>query len=82
MWQQIEDNKHKSIMLIFIMLAVLLVLGAAVGVCFLFFLNPPMADSFETLSPQELSAIYESMGFGMFFAFVAWAIMLIVAFCE
>ncbi len=82
MWQQIEDNKHKSIMLIFIMLAVLLVLGAAVGVCFLCFVDPPMADSFETLSPQELSAIYESMGFGMFFAFVAWAIMLIVAFCE
>lgn len=82
MWHQIQANKQKSFTLLFIMLALLLVLGAAFGVLFLCFVDPPMANSFETLTPQELSAIYEFSGYGMFFAFIAWAIMLIVAVLE
>lgn len=82
MWHQIEENKKKSGFLIFAMLLVLLFLGACLGLFVSCYINPPAADSFEMLTPQEKTVLFDSMLQGVFYAGVIWLLLLVFSFAD
>lgn len=82
MWQQIEENKKRSGILIFAMLCILIIFGACAGLFVSCYIFPPSASSIETLSPQEIATIQDAMQQGVFYSIILWIIMLIIAFLS
>lgn len=82
MWHQIEENKKRSAILIFLMLGLLLVIGASAGLFVSTLICPPSAEGIEMLSPQEIVTLQDAMLQGVFYAIVIWLIMLVAAFVK
>ncbi len=82
MWHQIEANKRKSGILIFIMLIILLILGASLGVLVSLYNEPPSANSLDTLSTPEIITLEIAMIQGIFYATLVWIFLLIISVVD
>ena len=82
MWHQIEANKRKSGILIFIMLIILLILGASLGVLVSLYNEPPSANSLDTLSTPEIITLELAMIQGIFYATLVWIFLLIISVVD
>lgn len=82
MWQQIDANKKKSVILIFVMLGIMLVLGAFLGIFVSCLNNPPAANSFEELTEAEILTLETAMLQGIFYSIIVWMILLVITFVD
>ena len=82
MWHQIDENKKKSGILIFIMLVILMILGAGLGVLVSCYTNPVEADSISALTDSEIITLELAMLQGIFYAIVVWIILLAVSVVD
>lgn len=82
MWQQIEANKRKSGILIFVMLIILLILGACFGVLVSIYNEPPSANSLDALSTPEIITLELAMIQGIFYATLVWIFLLVISVVD